>query len=96
MIEPFGERWADVRAAAQMQLMANINRSPKRKPFSLSDFMLEVDDKVSQLVTEQKPQTWQEQKDIIKKMFAPFAAQQQAKQKRADAAAKRRAERAKK
>jgi hypothetical protein len=44
-LEPLGEQRADVRAAAQMALLANLHRDRKRrrKPFALSDFLLDFD-----------------------------------------------------
>lgn len=42
MMEPFGEERADWRAAAQMALLANVNRG-KRRPFKVKDFLLRFD-----------------------------------------------------
>lgn len=40
--EPFGEWRADVRSAQIVQMLANINRDPKRRqePFQIKDFLL--------------------------------------------------------
>jgi hypothetical protein len=43
-VEPFGERRADIRTALVCQLLANINRSEKTKPFELEDFILSFDE----------------------------------------------------
>lgn len=46
-LEPFGEIRADYRAASICQMLANVNRSEKTKPYKLEDFLLqfEGDDK---------------------------------------------------
>lgn len=39
-LEPIGERRADLRMALLCQLIANINRDPKRAAYSINDFLL--------------------------------------------------------
>jgi len=49
-LEPFGEYRDDMRAALIASTIANCNRSPKSKPFSLADFMLDFREKKARTV----------------------------------------------
>lgn len=40
-LEPFGEMRADIRIALLCQLIANVNRGPKQRPYELKDFLLD-------------------------------------------------------
>lgn len=56
-LEPFSELRADYRAASIVQMIANVNRSPKHKAFTVEDFLLRFE-------TAAKParkQPWEEQ-----------------------------------
>ncbi len=41
-IEPFLSDRVEIMLAKEMQLFANVNRSPKSKPFSIEDFMITI------------------------------------------------------
>ena len=45
-LEPFGEERADYRTASIVQMLANINRDPKKHPdgFKIEDFLLRFGD----------------------------------------------------
>lgn len=55
-LEPFGEIRSDYRAAAICQMLANVNRSEKTKPYKLEDFLLQFDgdDKKSKSTVQEK------------------------------------------
>lgn len=61
-LEPFSEKRADYRAASIVQMLANVNRSSKRSPYKLEDFVLKFD----QESKETKPdKSWQEMKSSM-------------------------------
>lgn len=59
-VEPFDETRMDARFSALMTLLANINRDPKRQPFTEADFRFLFGD-AAEVV---KPKTWQQMKAI--------------------------------
>jgi hypothetical protein len=66
-LEPFDETRADIRAAQITQILANINRDPKKhsEPFQLSEFILRFGEEDDPIMSPPKPeQTWQEQMRI--------------------------------
>lgn len=60
-LEPWGRDVEDRPAALVASTIANVNRSAKRKPYKIDDFMLHYD-------REHKPQDWREQADMLRNL----------------------------
>lgn len=58
-LEPFGEQRGDLRSALVAMTVANAQRGPKQKPFTIQDFLLKFEP------AERRKQTWQEQHAIM-------------------------------
>lgn len=76
LIEPFGERRADLRAAQIVTMIANVNRDEKKQkePYRIEDFVLRFDPHPGPLPQGEgdgNRQTWQEQKAILAAMWPP-------------------------
>ncbi len=70
-LEPFDEMRADYRAASIVQMIANMNRDPKKhpKPFLITEFVL----KFGEAEEVKKPQQrWQDQKAIARMYAAMY------------------------
>jgi hypothetical protein len=72
-LEPFNEVRADYRAASIVQMLANVNRGSKTKPYSLQDFLLTYGEPAE--APQKKKQTWAQQEAILRAVAASFAAQ---------------------
>lgn len=76
-IEPFDETRDDYRVASIVQMIANVNRDPKREAYKLSDFLLAFGDAAARL-PEKKEQTWEEKEQIFRFVASSLAAQHRA------------------
>ncbi len=71
-IEPFTfdrELRADFRSAQIVQVIANVNRGPKQKAYTLQDFLLKFDD-----AKPERKKTWQEMQKVAYMIAAAYNA----------------------
>ncbi len=71
-IEPFTfdrELRADFRSAQIVQVIANVNRGPKQKAYTLQDFLLKFDD-----ANPERKKTWQEMQKVAYMIAAAYNA----------------------
>jgi hypothetical protein len=67
-LDPFTEVRDDYRTASIVQMIANVNRGLKQKPYKLSDFLLNFEE-----APEKKPQTPKQQFAMLKILAAMHA-----------------------
>jgi len=68
-VEPFGERRRDIRSGIISAVVANVNRKKGKKAFQANDFLPKF--------KRQKPQSWQEQLNIIEMLNAAFGGKEE-------------------
>ena len=62
---PLGEIRQDYRTASILQMLANVNRAAKQKPYTLEDFLLKFGEQDEEKPRRSTKQTWQEQKALL-------------------------------
>ena len=67
MLEPFGDRWADLRSGIVASTIANVNRDPETKPdpFSPGDFIFNL---VEEEKVEDPDASWKRNKELFQMM----------------------------
>jgi len=70
-LEPFNELRQDYRVASILQMLANVNRGPNDKPYSLADFLLNFGE---QEPKSNQTQSRDQQISVIKAIAMTFAA----------------------